>query len=48
VVQPGVDHAARWIKKAGKSRFGYKQHTLVNDYELAMAVETTPANRHDS
>jgi len=48
VVQPGVDHEARWIKKAGKSLFGYKQHTLVNDDGLVMAVETTPANRHDS
>jgi len=54
VVQPGVDHEARWTKKAGKSLFGYlcplgyKQHTLVNDTGLVMAVETTPANRHDS
>ena len=31
VIQAGVDHEARWIKKARKSLFGYKQHTLVND-----------------
>lgn len=48
VLQPGVDHEARWTKKAGKSLFGYKQHALVNDDGLVMAVETTPANRHDS
>ncbi len=28
VVQSGVDAEARWVKKGGKSVFGYKQHTL--------------------
>jgi IS5 family transposase len=47
-VQPGVDTEARWIRKGGKSVFGYKQHTLVDDAGLVMAVETTAANQHDS
>jgi Transposase DDE domain len=46
--QPGVDTEARWVKKVGKSVFGYKQHTAVDDNDLVMAVETTAANRHDS
>lgn len=28
--------------------FGYKQHTMVDDNGLVMAVETTAANQHDS
>ena len=46
--QPGVDTEARWVKKGGKSVFGYKQHTVVDDNGLVMAVETTAANRHGS
>jgi len=48
VRQPGVDAEARWTKKGGKTLFGYKQHTLVDDNGLVIAVETTAANRHDS
>ena len=48
VVQPGVDTEARWVKKDGKSVFGYKQHTLVDNNGLMLAVETTAANQHDS
>lgn len=48
VVQPGVDAEARWVKKGGKSIFGYKQHTLVDNNGLVVAVETTAANQHDS
>lgn len=48
VVQPGVDTEARWVKKNGKSVFGYKQHTLVDNNDLVLAVETTAANQHDS
>ena len=46
--QPGVDTEARWVKKGGQSVFGYKQHTVVDDNGLVMAVETTAANQHDS
>jgi IS5 family transposase len=46
--QPGVDHEARWLKKAGKSVFGYKQHTMVDDNGLVDALITTAANQHDS
>ncbi len=48
VVHPGVDAEARWVKKNGKSVFGYKQHTLVDNNGLVLAVETTAANQHDS
>lgn len=48
VAQQGVDTEARWVKKGGKSVFGYKQHTIVDDNGLVMAVETTAANQHDS
>jgi IS5 family transposase len=48
VIQPGVDAEARWVKKGGKSVFGYKQHTLVDNNGLVIAVETTTANQHDS
>ena len=48
VTQPGVDTKARWVKMGGKSVFGYKQHTIVGDNGLVMAVETTAANQHDN
>ena len=38
VTQPGVDGEARWTKKGGKALFGYKQHTLVDDNGLVLAV----------
>ena len=37
----------RWVKKSGKSVFGYKQHTLVDNNGLVMALETPTANQHD-
>lgn len=48
VTQPGVDSEARWVRKGGKSVFGYKQHTVVDGNGLVLAVETTAANCHDS
>lgn len=39
VTQPGVDTEARWVKKGGKSVFGYKQHTIVDDNGLVMAIK---------
>jgi len=48
VTQPGVDSEARWVRKGGKPVFGYKQHTVVDDNGLVLAVETTAANCHDS
>lgn len=48
VVQPGVDQEGRWIKKAGKSRFGYKKHIATDDQGLVISVTTTSANVHDS
>ncbi len=48
ITQPGVDTEARWVKKGGNSVFGYKQHTVVDNNGLVLAVETTAANCHDS
>ena len=48
VTHPGVDNEARWVSSRGKSVFGYKQHTVVDDDGLVMAVTTTAANCHDS
>lgn len=48
VTQPGVDNEARWVRKGGKPEFGYKQHTVVDDNGLVLAVEATAANCHDS
>lgn len=42
--QKGVDHEARWIKKGGKTRFGYKKHYVTDDEGLVLGVTTTPAN----
>lgn len=48
VDQPDVNTEPRWVKKNDKSVFSYKQHTLVDDNGLVMAVKTTAANQHDS
>lgn len=42
--QPGVDSEARWIKKAGKTRYGYKKHYVTDTEGLVVGVLTTPAN----
>lgn len=46
--KPGVDNQARWVKKAGKARFGYKKSVAVDTDGLVEAIHTTPANEHDS
>lgn len=45
---PGVDAEGRWLKKGGKSIYGYKQHVLTDAQGLVIAVHTTAANVHDS
>lgn len=47
-VQPGVDTEARWVLKAGKMRYGYKEHVATDENGLIVAIETTSANEHDS
>jgi IS5 family transposase len=47
-VQPGVDTQARWIKKAGKLHYGYKEHIATDEHGLVVSIETTAANVHDS
>jgi IS5 family transposase len=46
-VKPGVDTEAKWIKKAGKLRYGYKQHTATDEQGLALGIVTTSANQSD-
>lgn len=44
VEKPGVDTEARWIKKAGKLRYGYKKHYVTDQEGLVLGVLTTAAN----
>jgi IS5 family transposase len=39
-----VGSEARWIKKAGKTRYGYKKHQVTDTEGLVLGVLTTPAN----
>ncbi len=45
--QPGVDTEARWIKKAGKTRYGYKKHHVTDTEGLVIGLLTTPANMNE-
>lgn len=42
-----VDTEAKWIKKAGRLRFGYKQHTGTDKNGLVLGIVTTAANESD-
>ena len=46
--QPGSDTQARWLKKGGKSTFGYKKHMAVDENGMILSVHSTTANEHDS
>lgn len=46
-IKPGVDTQARWIKKAGKLRYGYKKHVGTDSGGLVLGVVTTAANESD-
>lgn len=46
--QPGVDSEARWLKKRGKTVYGYKKQIAVEKQGLVLGVHTTTANEHDS
>lgn len=46
-IQPGVDTQARWIKKAGKLRYGYKKHVGTDSGGHVLGVVTTAANESD-
>lgn len=48
VEQPNADNQARWVKKSGKSIYGYKKHISTADNGMILAVHTTTANEHDS
>lgn len=45
--KPGVDPDGRWLKKAGKLHFGFKQHTATDERGLVLGVVTTGANESD-
>lgn len=45
--KPGVDTDGKWVKKAGKLRFGFKQHTGTDENGMITGVITTPANESD-
>lgn len=43
------DTDARWVKKNGENRYGYKNHICVdNKHKLIRSSVTTPASTHDS
>lgn len=46
--KPGTDSEARWVKKGGKSRYGYKRHDAVDVNGIIVGTHTTTANEHDS
>lgn len=46
--QPGVDAQARWIKKAGKTRYGYKKHHVTDTEGSVIGLLTTPANVNET
>lgn len=47
-LKPGVDKDGSWTKKAGRFRFGYKQHTGVDGNGLVLALTTTTAKESDT
>lgn len=44
----GLDTEGRWLKKNGRSIFGFKHHDAVDENGLIIGVHTTTANEHDS
>ena len=46
--RPNVDGEARWIRKAGQLRFGYKRRTVTDPNGMILAEETTAANASDT
>lgn len=48
IEQPGADSQARWVKKGGKSKYGYKKQIATDSSGMVLGVYTTPANEHDS
>ena len=46
-VQKHVDREGKWIKKGDKLRYGYKQHTGVDENGLVLGIVTTSANESD-
>ena len=48
VPRPNVDGEARWIRKVGQLRFGYKRHTVTDPNGMILAEETTAANESDT
>lgn len=47
-VKPNVDAEARWTKKMGEARFGYKRHTVTDMQGNILAEVTTAANESDT
>lgn len=46
--KPNVDEDGSWVKKAGKTRYGFKKHIITDDEGLVIGVKTTKASTHDS
>ena len=48
VPKPNVDGEARWIRKVGQLRFGYKRHTVTAPNGMILAEATTAAYVRDT
>jgi len=48
IIKPGVDTEGRWLKKGGKTVYGYKKQIAVDKEGMVLGVHTTTANEHDS
>ena len=48
IVRPGTDSEGKWVRKAGRSRYGYKRHDTVDQNGMIVGTHTTTANEHDS
>ena len=47
-VPPSVDKEGAWVKKGGKTRYGYKKHHITDPEGMVRKVKTTAANEHES
>lgn len=47
-VPPSVDREGAWVKKGGKTRYGYKKHHLTDPEGMVRKVKTTSANVHET
>lgn len=45
---PNDNRDGRWLKRRDRTIYGYKEHLATDEGGVILAVQTTPANDHDS